>query len=554
MRRRAGLADCGTSLPPHDAATVDPGNPRRFRRSTKWKKAMEGFFHGQLGMAVLVVAVAWATAWGPAVAVEPPQGEAATLAAREAELLARYQDLERSFLRLADVLQATDPRRAAALRAAFDRAREEEVADRVAAIVAMLERGQFLKAGSSQQDALGQFRALLDLLEAGAADQRAADTAKQLKAFMARITKQIAQQRDIEGVTEAGGGDRGLAERQRAAADETRTLGEEVQRFAERNDERAQEARGQEQPGNPQPGKEQPGDQQPGKDQSGNEAPAEGNDDAARGRRTAQRLRAAEQRMREAQERLENTDPGAARGAQERAVEELETARAELEEILRQLREEEVTRLLVQLETRLRGMLKAERGVLTDAERLAAAAAPSDRERQLEAARLGREQAAITAEAGKALVLLRDDGSAVAIPQALEQVHEDSGQAAGRLARGDTGRDTVGLLGEIVTGLEEMLAAVERARADQQDAAAKPGGGRSGAAGEQPLVDKLAELKMLRSLQARVNGRTQRLARLLDEGDAAVDHGALRAALMRLAGRQREIERAARDIVEGLTE
>jgi len=504
--------------------------------------------------AVLVVAVAWATAWGPAVAVEPPQAEAATLAAREAELLARYQDLERSFLRLADVLQATDPRRAAALRAAFDRAREEEVADRVAAIVAMLERGQFLKAGSSQQDALGQFRALLDLLEAGAADQRAADTAKQLKAFMARITKQIAQQRDIEGVTEAGGGDRGLAERQRAAADETRTLGEEVQRFAERNDERAQEAPGQEQPGNPQPGDQQPGDQQPGKDQSGNEAPAEGNDDAARGRRTAQRLRAAEQRMREAQERLENTDPGAARGAQERAVEELETARAELEEILRQLREEEVTRLLVQLETRLRGMLKAERGVLTDAERLAAAAAPSDRERQLEAARLGREQAAITAEAGKALVLLRDDGSAVAIPQALEQVHEDSGQAAGRLARGDTGRDTVGLLGEIVTGLEEMLAAVERARADQQDAAAKPGGGRSGEAGEQPLVDKLAELKMLRSLQARVNGRTQRLARLLDEGDAAVDHAPLRAALMRLAGRQREIERAARDIVEGLTE
>jgi tetratricopeptide (TPR) repeat protein len=501
------------------------------------------------GAAVLVVAVASCAAWGSAWAVEPAQGDAATLAAREAELLARYQDLERSFLRLADVLQATDPRRAAALRAAFDRAREEQVGDRVAAIVAMLERGQFLKAGSSQQDAIGQFRALLDLLEAGAADQRAADTAKQLKAFMARITKQIAQQRDIEGVTEAGGSDRGLTERQRAAADETRTLGEEVERFAERNDEREKER-----PGKEPPGDQQPGDQQPGKEQPGKEQPAEGDDDAARGRRTAQRLRAAEQRMREALERLENTDPDAARGAQERAIEELETARAELEEILRQLREEEVTRLLVQLETRLRGMLKAERGVLADAERLAAAAVPSDRERQLEAARLGREQGAITAEAGKALVLLRDDGSAVAIPQALAQVHEDSGQAAGRLARGDTGRDTLGLLGEIVTGLEEMLAAVERARADQQDAAAKPGGGRSGEAGEQPLVDKLAELKMLRSLQARVNGRTQRLARLLDAGDSAVDDAAVKAALTRLAGRQREIERAARDIVEGLTE
>ena len=27
---------------------VDPGNPRRFLRSTKWKKVMDDFFHGQL--------------------------------------------------------------------------------------------------------------------------------------------------------------------------------------------------------------------------------------------------------------------------------------------------------------------------------------------------------------------------------------------------------------------------------------------------------------------------------------------------------------------------
>ncbi len=27
---------------------IDPGNPRRFLRSIKWKKAMDGFFHGQL--------------------------------------------------------------------------------------------------------------------------------------------------------------------------------------------------------------------------------------------------------------------------------------------------------------------------------------------------------------------------------------------------------------------------------------------------------------------------------------------------------------------------
>jgi L-ribulose-5-phosphate 3-epimerase len=41
------LADGGTSLQPQDAAPVDPGNPRRVVRSTKWNKASEGFSHGQ---------------------------------------------------------------------------------------------------------------------------------------------------------------------------------------------------------------------------------------------------------------------------------------------------------------------------------------------------------------------------------------------------------------------------------------------------------------------------------------------------------------------------
>jgi hypothetical protein len=44
------LADRGTSLPEQDARTADRGNPRRFHRSAKWTKAMEGFVHGQLGM------------------------------------------------------------------------------------------------------------------------------------------------------------------------------------------------------------------------------------------------------------------------------------------------------------------------------------------------------------------------------------------------------------------------------------------------------------------------------------------------------------------------
>ena len=504
----------------------------------------------------------------------------AALAAREAELLARYRDLERSFLRLADLLAATDPRRAAVLRAAFDRAREEQVGDRVASIVKLLEQGQLLKAGTSQQDAIVQLRALLDLLETGTGERGFADTKREVREFLGRLSKLIARQRDIEGSTEAASGAEDLAERQRVAAEETRRLADDVEGFARRvagdsadasdaadsnaeresteresAEDRAGDAGKRDAAAPPESDGTPAGDARDAGTEA-DEAAIEGDDDAARARRTRQRLLAAERRMRQARERLDDARRRDARREQEKAIEDLETARAEMEDILRQLREQEVERLLVQLETRIRGMLKAERGVLADAEKLAAGALPSQRERQLEATRLGRDQAAITADAAKALTLVRDDGSAVAIPQALEQVHDDSVQVAARLGRGDAGGETVGLIGELVTGLEEMLAAVEKARQAEHDEPpqAGPAGGRPAQAAEQPLIDKLSELKMLRTLQVRVNTRTRRFSRLLDDAAERAEEPELRAVLARLAERQRAIEKAARDIVAGLTE
>jgi len=358
-------------------------------------------------------------------------------------------------------------------------------------------------------------------------------------------------------------------------AEETRDLAGDIGGFAKRMEppetggkeqgDAGQEGQGQE--GQGQEGQGQEGQGQEGQGQEGQEgksqpagAPQEqhqeaddGDDEASRARRTRSRLQAAEQRMREAQERLDDANRRDARAEQQKALEELETARAELEEILRQMREEEVERLLVQLETRIRSMLRAERGVLTGAEKLAAGE-QADRERQLEAARLGREQAKIAGEATKALTLVRDDGSAVAIPQALEQIRDDSLQAAARLSRGDVGGATRSVLQDIVTGLEELLAALEQAQREQQEQRQSPAGGRPADPGEQPLVDKLAELKMIRSLQMRVNTRTQRFSQLLDDGVEQADEPELIDALERLAERQRSIQQAAHGIVSGRTE
>jgi hypothetical protein len=143
----------------------------------------------------------------------------------------------------------------------------------------------------------------------------------------------------------------------------------------------------------------------------------------------------------------------------------------------------------------------------------------------------------------------------VAVPEALRQIHDDCVQAATRLGRGDIALDTTGIVTDIVAGLEELLAALEKSRREQEQRQQADGSqGRSAEPGEQPLVDKLSELKMLRSLQLRVNVRTQRFAKLLDEGAERATEPELVDALARLAERQRAIEKAARDIVTGRTE
>ena len=522
-----------------------------------------------------------------------PISTSESLVDREQDLLRQFRDLEKTFLRLADLLATSDPRRSALLRSVFEQARNEELDNRLHTIVTLLAEGQLLKAGNRQSSAIDALKQLLDLLESGDTDRRLANTKEEVKQFLARLSKLISRQRDIEGSTEAGGKEPQLSDRQNTVADETHRLSDDVDGFAKRmeardsptarqqsdpsgdannskdSDAKDSDAKNSDAPSQTSEGSA--GDSSKGTaDDKGSEsepsnesstdkqeeaADNNGDDESSRARRTKKRLAAAEKRMRAAREKLDQSQRKEARSEQEKAIEELETARAELEEILRQMREEEVERLLVLLEVRVRAMLRAEKAVLAGTDKLATPSqTQSDRERQLEASRLAREQGLIGNDALKALALVRDDGSAVAIPEALEQVREDSAQAAARLTRGDVGGTTRGILEDIVLSLEEMLGALEKAQREQQSKAQNPSGGRPAEPGEQPLVDKLAELKMIRSLQKRVNTRTKRYAQLLTDGAEQVEEPELFEALDRLAERQKKIERAAHDIATGRTE
>ncbi|MEO8498402.1 MAG: hypothetical protein ABI614_25345, partial [Planctomycetota bacterium] len=230
---------------------------------------------------------------------------------------------------------------------------------------------------------------------------------------------------------------------------------------------------------------------------------------------------------------------------------------AELEEILRQLREEEVGRTLAMLEGRFRRMLEKQLEIFESTKRLDKIA-PDDRGRQvdIQSSKLGFEETKLAVEADKALLLLHEEGSSVAFPETVEMMRDDMQQVADRLAAAKIDTITQGIEEEIIVALEEMIAALQQAQQDLEEKKQQEEqkDGQQQQPGDEPLVDQIAELRMIRALQMRVNTRTTRYARLLANGDDLVgqaDDEELRASLIQLGERQDRIHEVTRDIVLG---
>ncbi|MBL8828255.1 MAG: hypothetical protein JNM18_14840, partial [Planctomycetaceae bacterium] len=243
------------------------------------------------------------------------------------------------------------------------------------------------------------------------------------------------------------------------------------------------------------------------------------------------RIAAAQQKMQDAKKKLDEAKKDGAQQDQEEAIRELEQAKAELEDILRQLREEELARTLAQLEQRFREMLVMQHEVYEGTKRLDAV--PADRRSpndEVESGRLSRRESQILVEAEKALTVLRDEGSAVAFPEAVEMMRDDMQIVVQYLARFKVDKVTQGVEEDIIAALEEMIAALQKAQKKQEEQKQKPQPGQGGEQ-EQPLVDQLAELKMIRALQMRVNTRTKRYQKLVDGPDGTTDQPELVKAL-----------------------
>lgn len=306
------------------------------------------------------------------------------------------------------------------------------------------------------------------------------------------------------------------------------------------------------QPGDSQPSQSPPKPGQPGPPSpSGGESdkqdqqPPEPQDPADR---ATEQLKKAQQQMEEARKKLEEAQRKGATDRQQEAIKQLEQAKAELERILRQLREEELERTLTQLAARFRKMLEMQTAVYDGTVKLdEVPAADRTHDHEIESARLSREESQIVHEVEKALSLLHEEGSSVAFPETIDQMRDDMHQVAERLAAIKVDKLTQGIEQDIISALEETIAALDKSIKDLDKKRTPPGQQpAAGQPGEMPLVDKLAELKMIRSLQMRINKRTKTYGDMI-KGEQAETPDLLKS-LDELAERQQRVYRATADL------
>ena len=259
--------------------------------------------------------------------------------------------------------------------------------------------------------------------------------------------------------------------------------------------------------------------------------------------------------MRDAGQKLNDGQRKTAVEDQEKAQQELRKAIAELEEILRQMREEEIERVLAMLEIRLKRMLAAQRKVYDATVQLDKTVADKQAyEVAIQAGDLSFAQRKIVVEADRALTLLHEEGSSIAFPEVVGQARDDMEQVVERLAENKIGAITQGMEQDIIVALEEMVEALQRAQQKREEEKQQQSPAGTGQTQDEMLVDALAELKMVRSMQDRVYQRTKRYAGLLDNAEdpvgQAVDQD-LQRAVRQLSKRQQRIHEITRDLVLG---
>jgi hypothetical protein len=265
----------------------------------------------------------------------------------------------------------------------------------------------------------------------------------------------------------------------------------------------------------------------------------------------------AEYKMKRAEDNIAKKKNKDASDNQGEAITDLEKAKKKLEDLLRQIREEELERLLAALQARCEKMLAMQIQVAVGTEGIFRVVETlidkkPNRQNQQDSLKLSDNEKDIVTEATKAIELLEAEGSAVAFPEVFHQVRQDMMHVQRRLEVTDAGIVTQAIEKDIIDTLKEMIEALKKARQELDAKKNPPSNSPPPPPQDQKLLELIAELKMIRSMQVRVNNRTLTYGRMYQqkEGEQTADP-MIRRELLNLSERQERIFEVTNRIAKG---
>ncbi|TWU43193.1 hypothetical protein Q31b_22310 [Novipirellula aureliae] len=500
-----------------------------------------------------------------AIPSRPVSAQESNLPDRQSAIVQRYERLEELLLRLAEMEAAENPERAALLKRAARQSRDQFVLDKLKSASGALREKRFQEAVDNQANATQGLEGLLQLLMSEDRSKRIRDEKERIANLIKDLKRVERAERSTRARTENGADMEEVQKEQEAITDRSESLRDEL---AEKDpsdpSDKEQDPSDQEsQPNDQKPNDQKPSDQKPSDQKPSDQKPSDQEPSEQEAEQqpppppqSPQQL--AEQQLQKAIEKMQQAEQELKEGEREKTVEkqreaeeDLRQAIDRLERILRQLREEEMLRELAKIEARLRKMAAMQSKVLDDTITLAATP-KSQRNRQtdLKAGNLAFEEKKITLEADRAMLLLREEGSSVAFPEVVSQIRLDTTHVAERLGQTKIDAVTQGIQQDILSALEEMIEALQKAQRDlekKQQEQQQQGEGQPGGQQEPPLVEALAELKLLRTMETRVKSTTTRYSELIESGESSTEE--VIPLLQDLSERQNRLYQITRDLV-----
>ena len=514
----------------------------------------------------------------------------------------RYARFERMLTQMADILGHQDPERADLLRRAIGKGREGRIKEQIENVVALIESGEIGNASEKQADVIESLQELLKLLQSE--DRRSAVERERdrLNSLLKDVRGVLAEQRSARATTQNSPAPSSAAPGQQKAISETDTLLESMREHDDQESTDGKDSQGKDgddkekgvKDGDPKESEPEDGVQDPkdgdakdnesgkgdpkqsdkpskGSPEKGTPSPSDqksesdgkSGDQKSGGKKSGQQksdknkqtpgreqLEKAREEMERAIEELKEQNREEALKNEDNAIEELHAAAEKLEAMLRQLREEEKEMMLASLEARFQRMLQAETAIHEGT--VGVAATPQEDWLDLNYGRcreLSQQQSELTQECAQTVNLLREEGTSVAIVIAVEDIEADMNSVSEWMQEYKVGELTQSVQKDILESLKQLIETTQKEMQEMKDQQKQEQQQRDPSEEKPGLVELMAEIRVLRSLQLQVNRRTKQVDGLL-QSSTTDDLPALHKQLHDLAIRQNRLIESAKELAK----